>query len=379
MTGIAVNATTLGERPTGLGVYTREIVRRLAAEGILDGSSIYTGDPQAFTGIRDGVTIIPWSDWRRGTQGHLARLWWLQTTFRRAVVHSGSGLIYSTVPEGTVCLPKSVRQIVTVHDIIPVRFPALHRNLVWYYRVVVPQLLRSSAAVICNSTYTRDDLLRWSGLSGLDIYVVPEGFDANTYTAEFSGNEALPHGVELPYFLWVGDMRPYKNLERVLEAFASMRVPGMSLIVAGKADARYYPGILGTTERLGLTGWVQYLGYVPDAELARLYRHATSLIFASLYEGFGLPPLEAMACGCPVIASRTTSVPEVCGSAVMYVDPLSVQSIASAMKEVASSSALWERLHIAGLERARLFSWERAARQIGDVLATTSGGPNDRD
>ena len=374
MTRVAVNATTLGEHPTGLGVYTREIVKRLVAEGFLDGSSIYTGEPQAFRGIRERVTIIPWSSGRQGTQGHLARLWWLQTAFRRAVVQSESGLIYSTVSEGTVCLPKSVGQIITVHDIIPVRFPALHRNLVWYYRVVVPQLLRSSAAVICNSAYTRDDLLRWSGLSGLDIHVVPEGFDANTYTAASARKEALPHGVEPPYFLWVGDMRPYKNLERVLEAFASMRVPGMSLIVAGKADTRYYPGILDTTERLGLAGRVLYLGYVPDAELARLYRHATSLIFASLYEGFGLPPLEAMACGCPVIASRTTSLPEVCGSAVIYVDPLSVQSIASGMKEVASSSTLQESLHIAGLEQAHLFSWERAARQIGEVLAMTSAG-----
>ncbi|MCE5193106.1 glycosyltransferase family 4 protein [bacterium] len=372
MTRIAVNATTLGKHPTGLGVYTREVVKRLVAEGWLDGSSIYTGDPQAFRGIRDSVTIIPWSSRHGGTQGHLARLCWLQTAFRRAVIQSGCGLIYSTVPEGTVCPPKGVAQIITVHDIIPVRFPALHQNLVWYYRMVVPRLLRSSAAVICNSTYTRDDLLKWSGLSRLDIYVVPEGFDTDTYSEISAGSETLPHGVEPPYFLWVGDMRPYKNLERVLEAFASMRAPGLSLVVAGKADARYYPGILETTERLGLAGSVHYLGYVSDAELACLYRHATSLIFASLYEGFGLPPLEAMASGCPVIASRTTSLPEVCGDAVLYVDPLSIQSIAGGMKEVASSSALQERLHVAGLQRAHLFSWERAARQIGEVLATAS-------
>jgi glycosyltransferase involved in cell wall biosynthesis len=167
-------------------------------------------------------------------------------------------------------------------------------------------------------------------------------------------------------------MRPYKNLERVLEAFASVRTPGLSLVVVGQKDARYYPGILETTQRLELSEFVQYLGYVSDRELARLYRHATSLVFASLYEGFGLPPLEAMASGCPVIASNATSVPEVCGEATLYVDPLSTQDITNKMREVISSSALQNQLRIAGLERARLFSWERASGEIGDVLASVS-------
>jgi glycosyltransferase involved in cell wall biosynthesis len=372
MKGIAVNATALGDHPTGLGVYTREIVSGLIVQGRLEGSSVYTGSAQGLRSTSADVRVAVRTSRYKGTKGQIARLVWLQTSFRSSVVRDQARLVYSTVPEGILCLPKGVRQVITVHDIIPIRFPALHRNGVWYYRAVVPLLLRSSAAVVCNSEYTRDDLLRWSGLEGLDVRVVVEGFDADNYTAVAAADESLPQGVEPPYLLWVGDMRPYKNLERVLEAFASVRTPGLSLVVVGQKDARYYPGILETTQRLELSEFVQYLGYVSDRELARLYRHATSLVFASLYEGFGLPPLEAMASGCPVIASNATSVPEVCGEATLYVDPLSTQDITNKMREVISSSALQNQLRIAGLERARLFSWERASGEIGDVLASVS-------
>jgi glycosyltransferase involved in cell wall biosynthesis len=370
--GIAVNATALGEHPTGLGVYTREIVSGLIAQGWLEGSTVYTGSLEGLRSTSANVRIVSRTSRYKGTKGQIARLFWLQTGFRSSVVRDQAGLVYSTVPEGIVSLPRGVLQVITVHDIIPIRFPALHRNGVWYYRAAVPPLLRSSAVVICNSEYTRADLLRWSGLDRLDVRVVTEGFDGDTYTAVAPADEALPHGVDPPYLLWVGDMRPYKNLERVLEAFASVRQPGLSLVVVGQKDARYYAGILETTQRLGLAEFVQYLGYVPDNALACLYRHATSLVFASLYEGFGLPPLEAMASGCPVIASNTTSVPEVCGDAALYVDPLSIQVIADRMKEVTSSSSLREQLRIAGLERARLFSWDRASNQIGEILTSVS-------
>jgi glycosyltransferase involved in cell wall biosynthesis len=372
MRGIAINATALGEHPTGLGVYTREVVSRLIAGGQLEGSSVYVATAEGLKSNSADVRTRQRTSRYTGTRGHLSRLCWLQTSFRSSIVRDQAKVVYSTVPEGMMCPPKGVLQIVTVHDIIPIRFAALFPRLVWYYRAVVPFLLRSSVAVICDSEYTRDDLLRWSGLGGLDTRIVAAGFDASTYNAVATPGETLPQGVESPYLLWVGDMRPYKNLERVLEAFASVRTPGLSLVVVGTIDARYYHGILETTQRLGLAESVHYVGYVSDGELACLYRHAISLVFASLYEGFGLPPLEAMASGCPVIASNTTSVPEVCGDATLYVDPLSTHDIADKMKQVVSSSSLQEQLRVAGLERARLFSWERASGEIGDVLASVS-------
>jgi glycosyltransferase involved in cell wall biosynthesis len=365
---IEVNASVLGEHPTGLGVYTREVVRGLIAQGRLEGASVYTSAPDGLVEMGRDVRIVPVQNKHTGTAGHIARLVWLQTGFRASVVRDRADLIYSTVPEGIMRLPPGIRQVITVHDIIPVRFPVLHRNLVWYYRAVVPMLLRSSAAVICNSEYTKADLLKWCGLSGLDVQVVSEGFDVDTFAAMPVSGEAVPRGLESPYLLWVGDMRPYKNLERVLTAFARIRKPGMSLAVVGKTDARFYPAILETTQRLGLAGSVRFLGYVSDSELACLYRHAVALVFASLYEGFGLPPLEAMASGCPVIASDVTSVPEVCADAALYVDPYSVDDIVRGMSIVLESAALQEELRSAGLERAQKFSWTRASGRIGEIL-----------
>ena len=362
---VTVNATALGPQPTGLGVYTREVVRRLLADGQLEDATIFAGRADDLP-VDRSAQVVPWNSRHHGTLGHAARILWLQTGYRNAVARTAPGVAYSTVPEGILAPPRGAVQVITVHDIIPVRYPALYPASVQYYRLILPRLLSHSAAVICNSTCTRDDLLRWSGLEQLNVQVIAEGYDASTFRPD--GDDPLPGGVSMPYFLWVGDMRPYKNLQRVLEAFAAMRSPGLALVVAGRLDPRYLPAVREATARLGITDAVCLAGYVPDAELASLYRHASGLVFASLYEGFGLPPLEAMAAGCPVIVSRAASLPEVCGDAALYVDPADVSSIAAAMQKLAESSALQDELRSAGLERAQLFSWERTAQGVGAVL-----------
>lgn len=367
---VTVNATALGPQPTGLGVYTREVVRRLLADGQLEDATIFTGSAADLPADRC-TQVVPWTSRHRGALGHAERILWLQTGYRSAVARTTPGVAYSTVPEGVLAPPLGAIQVITVHDIIPVHYPALYPASVQYYRLILPRLLLHSAAVICNSACTRDDLVMWSGLKGLNIEVIAEGYDAATFRPD--GNDPLPSGASMPYFLWVGDMRPYKNLQRVLDAFAAMRSRGFSLVVAGRLDPRYLPAVRKATARLGITDVVLLAGYVPDAELASLYRHATGLVFASLYEGFGLPPLEAMATGCPVIVSRAASLPEVCGDAALYVEPTDVSSIAAAMQNLAGSSALQEELRSAGLERAQLFSWERTAQGVGAILGRAAG------
>lgn len=371
---VTVNATALGPQPTGLGVYTREVVRRLVADGQLEGATIFAGRTDGLA-VDAHAQVVSWTSRHHGTLGHAERILWLQTGFRGAVAQAVPGLVYSTVPEGIINLPRGAMQIITVHDIIPVHYPALYPASVQYYRHVLPRLLAHAAAVICNSTCTRDDLVKWSGLKRLNTQVIAEGYDAATFRPDTA--DAAPPAVSGPYLLWVGDMRPYKNLQRVLEAFAAMRSPGLVLVVAGRLDPRYLPAVREAMAQLGIAGAVALAGYVPDADLAGLYRHATGLVFASLYEGFGLPPLEAMASGCPVIASRAASLPEVCGDAALYVDPTDVSSIAAGMRELVSHQSLQEELRSAGLARAQLFSWEQTARGIAAVLdraAEQAGG-----
>ncbi len=165
------------------------------------------------------------------------------------------------------------------------------------------------------------------------------------------------------YLLYIGDMRPYKNLERSLEAFARLNLTDLSFVIGGKKDPHFYPGIEKKVDRLLLKDKVIFLGYVPEEDLPHLYSEAAAFVFPSLYEGFGLPPLEAMACGCPVVASNAGSLPEVCGDAVRYVDPYDVESIARGIHEVLTDEVMRQNLRAKGLERAKLFSWERAAKE----------------
>jgi glycosyltransferase involved in cell wall biosynthesis len=167
------------------------------------------------------------------------------------------------------------------------------------------------------------------------------------------------------YVLAVAETRGYKNLRRLVEAFARAAVPGLSLVVAGGAVD---PGLRILAERLGVGGRVRFTGRVSDDELAALYRGARALVFPSLWEGFGLPPLEAMASGCPVAASRAGAVPEVCGNAALYFDPASVEEMADALARAATDDSLRYTLRARGLARAQEFSYERAAERILEIV-----------
>jgi len=175
----------------------------------------------------------------------------------------------------------------------------------------------------------------------------------------------------------VGTMEPIKNFARLLEAYGAARgrLPeDVALMVVGQPGWQC-DGLLRSTQELGLDGSVRFMGYVSDADLAHLYSGALAFVYPSLYEGFGLPPLEAMTCGAPVIASRTSSLPEVVGEAGLLVDPLDIEDIAAAMVRVASAPALREEMRRAGRARARQFSWQECARRTLTVLekAATQG------
>ena len=163
-------------------------------------------------------------------------------------------------------------------------------------------------------------------------------------------------------------MRFYKNLGRCLKAFDRLPFKDCQLVVVGKKDDFFYPEIERQTQQLSAKARIVFLDYVPTADLPSLYSMAQALVFASLYEGFGLPVLEAMACGTPVIASDTTSIPEVGGNSVLYVDPYRVEDISQAMARVLTDLQLRRSLRAKGLERARLFSWEKTVASIHQIF-----------
>ena len=322
---------------------------------------------------RRGRRVWPRTLSHSSSAGNLLRLAWHLTVLPARLRAEKAAVYYSTVPDGM--LVPACPQVVTVHDLIPLRFPASSPRLKHYFRHVLPRIIGASEAVIAMSEATRRDLRDEYGVDPARVHVVHQGYREDTFTPADEGavsrvRESL--GVER-YLLAVGEGRPYKNIPRLLEAWARLRPSGVTLVLAGRASPREVdlPALAAT---LGVRESVRFLGYVPDERLAELYRGAEAFVFPSLYEGFGIPPLEAMACGCPVVASDRASIPEVCGEAAVYVDPESVESLIEGIRRVLGDEALRASLRAAGIERAAGFSYANAAERILAVLRPIAAG-----
>jgi len=361
---VGVNASIVGENPTGLGLYTINLVREL--DKLRDDLVVYTSAPAAFDGVRAPMIAIT-SAVRpdRGMRGHACRALWLQTVQRvRARIH-GFRVVLNTVPEAI--LDRRIPQVTVVHDLLPLHFPSQSRRQQHYFRHIVPRVLRFSRRVIADSESTRRDVVRHFGLAPEAVTVVYPGYDPAAYFPDSRGT-SVPVS-KSPYVLYVGNLFPHKNLQRLIDAFAMLRrrVP-VRLVIRGAGRPEYARSLREQVETLGLDEAVRFLGYADGRTLRDLYLGATCLVFPSLGEGFGLPVLEAMACGLPVITSRVSSLPEIAGDAAVMVDPGDAVELAEAMHRVVTRSDLREELRRQGLERASQFSWRRTAVDVSRIL-----------
>jgi glycosyltransferase involved in cell wall biosynthesis len=278
------------------------------------------------------------------------------------------------------------RRVVTVHDLTCIEFPRYHplaRRVL--FRVGLSRAARLADAIIVPSAATRRDLLRRTGTSGVRVHVVPSA--AGARFAPLATAEAEPvvrrYGLAFgEYFLFVGNVEPRKNLVGLLRAYDTVRRGrrhGPALVIAGGTGWRNR-AILDAIGASPYTADIRMVGYVPEGELAALMNGAIAFVYPSLYEGFGLPPLEAMACGTPVITSNRSSLPEVVGNAALLVDPENTRDLALAMARLVDEAPLREELRERGLERARQFSWRRTAELTSAVyesVATAGRAPRD--
>ncbi|MHB0856229.1 MAG: glycosyltransferase family 4 protein [Anaerolineae bacterium] len=264
--------------------------------------------------------------------------------------------------------------VATVHDLIPSLFADPARRAA--FRGLTRLCLWRAAAVVVDSEATRADLSRFAGERARIATVLP-GVDASFAPRPQEEVAALRArlGLAQPYLLYLGTNKPHKNLVRLVEAWAGLPreiQEAHLLVLAGWEDPRY-PEARRAVERLGVGARVRFLGAVANSDLPTLLSGATALVFPSLYEGFGLPVLEAMACGAPVACSGTSSLPEVVGDAALTFDPLDVAGICLAMTQLLADEDLRRELALRGLARARTFTWERAARSVlalyGEILA----------
>jgi glycosyltransferase involved in cell wall biosynthesis len=251
--------------------------------------------------------------------------------------------------------------VFTIHDLSHIYCPEIGspaKRL--YYATIMKRACRRAASILTVSEFTRTQIIDWSGEPPKKVLNVGCGIDP---VYEPKGDS---YGLRFPYFLSVSNRRRHKNEFRMVEAFAKASLdPRIHLVFTGKPVA----DLVRCIEAHQLRSRVDFMGVVPEEKLPSLYRGAEALVFPSLYEGFGLPLLEAMACGIPVMTANTTALPEVAGGAALLVDPTSVEQIAQAMERIVSDTSLRQRLRDNGIVRAAQFSWTKTVSRVREVLA----------
>ena len=250
--------------------------------------------------------------------------------------------------------------IFTIHDLNHIDRPensSVSKRV--YYATVLKRACHRAVRVLTVSDFTRSRIIEWAGVSPEKVLTIPCGVGP-----EFSPDVHLS-SFPAPYMLCVSNRKGHKNEFRTVQAFAAAGLPAeMKLLFTGEPTAELSSHI----ESLGLISRVYFAGHIPESDLPSLYKSAVALVFVSLYEGFGLPVVESMACGTPVLTSNTSSLPEAAGGAALLVDPMSVEQIAEGIRRLASDDTLRETLRERGLNRTRCLTWARTAEQVHQVI-----------
>ena len=304
----------------------------------------------------------------QGTKGHFDRLLWTQFKLPQIYRQLKSKLLFSPQPEAPLYL--NCRHIITVHDVIPLRFPKRLSPLRYYHRYYIPLVLSQAQHVICNSNATAKDYCDFYDIEASKITPIPLAYDTNNFRLLA---EARKDNNNRPYFLFIGRHASHKNLHRLIAAFADLKqqlsdYKDYELWFAGSSSKRYTPKIHSQIEELGIKHQVKFLDYVTYKKLPKIINQAIALVFPSLWEGFGFPVLEAMACGTPVITSNLSSLPEVAGDAAILINPYNIKEITEAMKIIATDKQLRSQLSLKGLKQASKFSWEKTGQATTEVL-----------
>ncbi len=250
-------------------------------------------------------------------------------------------------------------QVITLHDLAFLRYPHwFSRKFYYFYRFLIPKLSKTARKIITVSEFSKKEIVSLLGIPSNKIEVV--------YNAVSNKFKYDPHQEKDDIILSVSSIDPRKNFIRLILAFKRLNLPQYKLLIVGSENK-----IFSNSEIRNLIKEVpnvEFTGYVSDNELLKLYQKAKLFVYPSLYEGFGLPPLEAMACGTPVIVSSTASLPEVCGDAAYYVNPYDEKDIARGLETVLKDEKLQKELTQKGLERVRMFSWEKSAAKLLGII-----------
>lgn len=371
--------THAGRIRTGTGVYAQNVTAALQKTFGVCVSTLIAPRPL------DHRSSLPARAMRGAHQ-----VMWTQFGLRAGLRRLKPDLLHAPAFVSTLVPPCPL--VVTIHDMAYVRFPQHYsKPWLWYTRLLVPLAARRARAVIAVSEHARRDVLRYLRLPPKKVHVVLQGVDLQRFRP-LSGlateGVARRYGLDTPFILHVGNLAARKNIPTLLSAVFRLKRAhswgARKVVLAGGVSPGLpgYADIEATVEALGLETDVVFLGHVPDDDLPAIYNLADAVVMPTLHEGFGVPVIEGMACGRPVIAADTSSIPEVAGDAAILVDPKDVDAWAGALSRVLSNRALRQEMAERGLARARGFTWENTARNtlavyrhvLGNGSHSDSGG-----
>jgi glycosyltransferase involved in cell wall biosynthesis len=355
---LLINGRFLGRRATGVDRFAFETIRALdqlieLRDPLVAGLRAEIIVPDALAGMPN-----PFRHVGLRASGRGGGLRWEQLALPQA---ARGRLLLNLCNSGPLLYR---RQITVLHDAAPTRVPdSYSRSFVAWYRLMAPRIGRVSQRVITVSEFSRRELCDAYRIPAGKIGVVSESGEHMLRVQQDESTEAFTLN-ERPFVLAVGSLNRHKNFQLVAEAARLIRDAQFDIVVVGGGDARVY----GTGQD-ALPGFVKHLGYVSDDKLAALYRRAACFVYPSRYEGFGLPPVEALALGCPVIASRLPAVQEACGDAVLYTSPDDPAELARLLERITSDAALRASLRERGRARTAELTWRATAVKLIEEIS----------
>lgn len=356
MTKVGIITGNLKKNMTGMGTYSFQLIDYLKEHYQIDLIKHQDGDS-----VEGCQNLIP-----RTIPGPYWYLSWSRTLSFTKKTLSKYDIIHNI---GQYPIPPSIskKYIITIYDLIPIIYPSFVTPLyAWQSKRYLPDIMKKSSMILSISEYTKEDIIKRYNIDPNKIMVTPLGVSEHFHPYDNSSVESFRkrYNLKNPFVLFVGALEPKKNIPTVLKSFSRCRkkIPSLHLVIAGKKSWKY-DEIFALVKSLELENSVRFLEYVSYEELPLLYNAADVFVFPSLYEGFGLPPLEAMKCGTPVIVSNRSSLPEIVGPEGEMVEPNDDEELSQKILKLITNDGLRDEQVSYNLERAKKFTWMRCAKE----------------